>query len=374
MDLAKSSSVWHAALLLGALAAAPGWMAAQNSTPKAAPGAARKASPQEIQKHIDREWVKNALIHDMLDHWREASVMPSGFIQENLDRQWKPWGTQREASLNGQGRMLYTFTEAYKITKDPRYLDAITRSADFLLKMHDDQYGGYFNRVSPDFKVIDDSKTFYSSFAVFSLAHAYIATRDPKYQTAALSAWHDLRDKMRDGHFFEMTMKRDYSGPAVMNIGGRGRSESAAKNTGSAGARPSAVRQHSVNEHLFECLLGLYEATHSPEVWNEIKDEMNEIAKLYNYELGYLPDSYDDNWKPIPPASLNVGHLFEWATLFSKAVELGGDPKFIEMGNRSIDLGIKVGFSKNDGAVWMSAKPDGEIPRKYMIWWAECET
>ncbi len=66
-----------------------------------------RASQKVIDQHIDQAWMKKAMF-DLLDHWRDASVMPNGFIQENLDRQWKPWGTQREASLNGQGRQLYT--------------------------------------------------------------------------------------------------------------------------------------------------------------------------------------------------------------------------------------------------------------------------
>ncbi len=204
-----------------------------------------RASDAEIKKHIDRAWVTKAFLHDMMDHWLAASVMPSGFIQENLDRQWKPWGTQREASLNGQGRMLYTFVEAYKINHDKRYLDAMTKCADFLMKMHDDQYGGYFNRVSPDFKIIDDTKTGFTSFAIFPLAHAAMATNDAKYARAAMQAWTEVRDKMRDGQFFQNSMKRDFSGPAPMNMGaaGRGGPSTAAAPPGQAEVvlRPAAM-------------------------------------------------------------------------------------------------------------------------------------
>jgi len=337
----------------------------------------KRASDAEIKKHIDRAWVTNAFLHDMMDHWLAASVMPSGFIQENLDRKWQPWGTQREASLNGQGRMLYTFVEAYKIGHDKRYLDAVTKCADFLMKMHDDQYGGYFNRVSPDFKIIDDTKTGYTSFAVFPLAHAAMATNDPKYAKAAMQAWSEVRDKMRDGQFFQNSMKRDFSGPAPMNMGAAGRggpSTAAGAGAGDAGRGGLAARRHGLNVHMFEALLALYQATHSKEVWDEITAEMAVMEKLYNYDLGYLPEGFDENWKAPQPTTFNVGHLFEWASLFSRAVELGADPKFIPLGSRSIDLGIKVGFDKDDGGTWMNAGVDGTIARKYMIWWTECET
>jgi cellobiose epimerase len=333
----------------------------------------KRASDAEIKKHIDGEWLKKAFLNDMMEHWLNASLMPSGFIQENLDRQWKPWGTQREASLNGQGRMLYTFVEAYKVSGDKRYLDAIHKCADFLMKMHDDQYGGYFNRTTPDLKVIDDTKTGYTSFAIFPLAHAAIATKDQRYAKAAMDAWTEVRDKMRDGQFFQNSMKRDFSGTAPMNFGGARGGPSTA-----AGANPArggfAARRHGLNVHMFEALLALYQATHSKEIWKEISDEMAAFERLYDYDLGYLPEGFDENWKAPKPTGFNVGHLFEWATLFSQAVELGADPKFIQMGSRSIDLGLKVGFSKEDGATWMNAGADGTISRKYMIWWTECET
>lgn len=343
----------------------------------------QRASDAEIQKHIDRTWLTKAFLHDMMDHWLEASVMPNGFIQENLDRQWKPWGTQREASLNGQGRMLYTFVEAYKMSHDKRYLDAVTKCADFLMKMHDNTYGGYYNRVLPDFKVIDDTKTGFTSFAIFPLAHAYMATHDAKYEKAAMQAWTEVRDKMRDGQFFQNSMKRDFSGPAPMNMGGSGRGGpstaamqggGAPKAAGAPKAGGFAARRHGLNVHMFEALLALYQATKDQSVWAEITAEMDDMLKLYNYDLGYLPEGFDDNWKAPQPTSFNVGHLFEWASLFSRAVELGADPKFIPLGSRSIDLAIKVGYDQKDGATWMNANLDGSIPRKYMIWWTECET
>ncbi|HEX3747476.1 MAG TPA: AGE family epimerase/isomerase [Bryobacteraceae bacterium] len=334
-----------------------------------------RAPEKEIRQHIDPEWVKKALLHDMLDHWLTASVMPNGFIQENLDRQWKPWGTQREASLNGQGRMSYALVEGYEYSHDKRYLAAIQKTLDFLMKMHDDQYGGYYNRTTPDLKVIDDTKTGFTSFAIFPLAQAARVTGDKRYAKAALDAWGEVRDKMRDGPFFANSLKRDFSGPAPFNlasVGAAGAGRGARGGTGrGAGV---ATRRHGLNVHMFEALLALYDATHSKPVWEEIQSEMAEMLKLYDYDLGYLPEGFDENWKAAKPKSFNVGHLFEWASLFSRAVELGADPKFIQLGSRSIDLALKVGYDNEDGATWMNAGADGTIARRYMIWWTECET
>ncbi len=320
--------------------------------------------------------MKNNML-ELNEHWMKASVMPNGFIQENLDRQWKPMGTQREASLNGQGRQLYTLVEGYEYSHDKRFLDAMTKAADFLMKMHDDKYGGYFNRTTPDLKVIDDTKTAYVTFTIFPFANAYRVTKDPKYLKAAMDSYHEVLAKMRDGRppFFSIGMKRDFSGPSESPLGGR---ESSAGRAGGAQGGPGrsmfAPGSHMLNVHMFEAFLALYEATKSKEVWDEITAEMAAMEKLYDYKLGYLPEFFDANWKSTGGTSFNTGHLFEWASLFSKAVELGADPKFVQLGSRSLDLALKIGFNQPDGGEWMNANLDGTIPRKYMIWWTECET
>ena len=340
----------------------------------------RRLPDSEIRKYIDRTWIRKALVTDLLDHWVKASLMPSGFIQENLDRKWEPWGEQREASLNGQGRVLYTFAIGYEVSGgDKRYLDAITKAADFLLKMHDTEYGGYYNRTTPDLKVIDDTKGGFQSFAIYSLAHAARVTRNQKYADAAMAVYHELKAKMQDGPFITGNFKRDFSGPAPRGAGfGGGRGRGNAGPQGAAGQVPGAPARggfqmapggHMLNVHMFEALLGLYEATHSKEVWDQIAAEMDVMAKAFDYNIGYLAESYDKDWKPVGTPGANPGHLFEWASLLSHAVELGADPKFIELGSRNIDFGLKF-YNKEVGG--LGGRNAGGQPAQ-MLWWPQCE-
>ncbi len=384
---------------LAALVAAAGAIGmARSAAPQASPSKLTpmtRAPQAEIQKHLDRGWVKTALVGGLLDYWLKNSIEPNGFIQENLDRQWKPWGTQREASVNGQGRQLYTMAIAYELAKDKAHLDGLTRGMDFLLKMRDEEYGGYYDRVTPELKVINDNKTGFSSFALYSLAHAGRVTGNKKYTDAAMVLFREIRDKMRDGPFIGSgSYVRDFTKPGASPFGGPragapgGAAGGAAAARGAAaGAAPgarggqgvpgapggpgagAAVRRHGINLHMFEALMGLYETTKSEEVWYEITSELKAIERLYNYDIGYLPEGYDEDWKPVGNPSGNPGHLFEWASLLSHAVELGADPKFIQLGSRSLDLGLK---SYNDavgglGGVNASGQPS------QMLWWPQCE-
>jgi cellobiose epimerase len=323
--------------------------------------------------HIDPDWVQKTLVGGLLDYWLKASVMPNGFIQENLDRDWKPWGTQREASLNGQGRQLYCMAMGYELTKRKDYLDAVHKSADFLLKMRDPEYGGFYNRMTPDLKVIDDTKTGFTSFTITPLAHIARITGEKKYADEAMRSWHEVSTKMRDGQFFYNSMKRDFSGPQQSNIGNPAGAATTAGARNGVGAG-FAARRHGLNVHMFEALLALYEATKDKTVWDEIQTELEAMAKMFDHERGYLPEGFDENWKAAVPKTYNTGHLFEWPSLFSRAVEFGADPKFIDLGSRSIDTALKAGLDPATGGVWMNSNVEGGPARKYMIWWAECET
>lgn len=370
---------------------------AQEAAKSASTKIHQRIPDSEIRKHVDREWVRKSLVNDLLDHWVQASLMPSGFIQENLDRQWKPWGEQREASLNGQGRVLYTFAIGYEVSGgQKRYQDAITKGADFLLKMHDDQYGGYFNRTTPDLKVMDDTKGGFQSFAIFSLAQAARVTKNQRYAKAAMDVFHELKAKMADGPFISGNFKRDFSGPAARTgLGSRGGPGgpgvpggargagvpgAGAPGAGAPGAGAPGTGQqarggfgapggHRLDVHMFEALLGLYEATRSKEVWDMIAAELDVMAKVYNYDQGYLSEGYDANWKEVGNPLLNPGHLFEWASLLSHAVELGADPKFIELGSRNIDMGLKA-YNKDVGG--LGGKNAAGQPVN-MLWWPQCE-
>jgi mannobiose 2-epimerase len=337
-----------------------------------------RAPLAEIRKHVDRAWVTTAATTGLMDYWVKHSVEPNGFIQENLDRQWKPWGTQREASVNGQGRQLYSMAVGYEMGKSKEHLAALTRGMDFLMKMRDPEFGGYFDRVTPELKVLNENKTGFSSFALYSLAHAGRVTGDKKYLDAAMVLFREVRDKMRDGPFIGSgSFTRDFMQRAPGGLfGGGGRGGTAPGATsptqGTAPTPPAmggAARRHGINLHMFEALLGLYEATGSEEVWYEISSELKAIERLFDYNIGYLPEGYDENWKPVGNPSGNPGHLFEWASLLSRAVELGADPKFIELGSRNLDLGLK---SYNDAVGGLGGRTaDGKPSR--MLWWPQCE-
>jgi mannose/cellobiose epimerase-like protein (N-acyl-D-glucosamine 2-epimerase family) len=344
----------------------------------------------QIEDHFNRDWLRDAVTHGLVDYWVKNSVAPNGFIQEDLDRQWKQWGTQEEATVNGQGRQLLSMTLVYDMNgrKDKQYLDAITRSADFLLKMHDPQYGGYYLRVGSDGHVIEDAKTGYQSFALYSLAMVGQATGEKKYLDAAMDEFRVIRDHMDDAEFFgaggsyTRDWKKIQAGPggggsvrsgfedAMGWSSGNPPTERRQQPNPGAAMMGGAARAHCVDLHMFEALLGLYEATKSEEVWREVDKELSGISRVFDYKLGYLSACYDADWKPVGPPTANPGHfLFEWASELSRAVDLGADPKYIELGNRILNLAVTT-YEPQIGGLGGYNAQGKPVP---MLWWPQCE-
>ena len=38
-----------------------------------------------LRQHIDADWFRKALIEE-IDHWRKSAELPSGFVQQTIDR------------------------------------------------------------------------------------------------------------------------------------------------------------------------------------------------------------------------------------------------------------------------------------------------
>jgi mannobiose 2-epimerase len=378
-------------LFAGVAATAMQPASAQANTSATSANTQARIPDWEIEDHLSRNWLRDTVTHGLVDYWVKNSVAPNGFIREDLNRDWKPWGTQQEATVNGQGRQLLSMTLVYEMNgkKDKQYLDAMTRAANFLLKMHDPQYGGYFLRIGSDGHVIEDNKTGYQSFALYSLATMGQVTGDKKYLDAATDLFRVIRDKMDDNEFFGAggSYTRDWK---KIPRGGAGTGGANAPSGfvdamgWSSGNPPNALRQrnpgagsfgvsgavHCVDLHMFEALLGLYEATKSPEVWQEVDKELNGISRVFDYKLGYLSACYDADWKPVGSPTANPGHfLFEWASELSRAVDLGADPKFIGLGNRILDLAVTT-YNPAIGGLGGSNAQGQPSP---MLWWPQCE-
>jgi hypothetical protein len=84
---------------------------------------------------------------------------------------------------------------------------------------------------------------------------------------------------------------------------------------------------------------------------------------------------YDSNWKPAPPERagyLELGHQFEWAFLLSHAVEKGFPKRYLAIGERLLNYGMKVAYDKEEGGIFSRLDAQGAVVRGPKGWWKQC--
>ena len=196
--------------------------------------------PSATERRIDAVWFRHSLVEGHLSHWLQAAPTPQGRFRFNADRNWRA-KEENVADLTAQARFVYVMAAGYELTGDSRYLDQVKAGADFMLtRMHDPEFGGFFDRVSPEGKVLYPGKQSYgNAFAIFGLAHAYRATGDVRYLDAAMDNWRVVKRHLWDpGGGLAPATSQDFS-------------------------RREGVNTQNPMMHLFEALLALYDASGS---------------------------------------------------------------------------------------------------------------
>jgi len=286
----------------------------------------------KVRDAIDGKWMRSNLIDENLVRWLDASLTENGFLRPNLDNQWKPKKSQF-ATIVSQGRLLYVFSAAHRLTGEDRYRIAAERGGDFLLKYFGDSLnGGFYWKVSPDGTVSERTKSLYGqAFAIFGLSHAYLATGNDRYRQEAMACWQTCKNKLRDnsgGYFADA--QEDFS-------------------------KPDGHTQNPIM-HMFEALLALYDATGSTEILEDVGCIAEFVCnRLLVVEAGFIPEEFDSTWT-IPAESngvvwIEMGHQPKWAFLLSEGVERGLPRSYLTKGNRLLDYAIERGYDRVRGGL-----------------------
>jgi mannose/cellobiose epimerase-like protein (N-acyl-D-glucosamine 2-epimerase family) len=317
-------------------------------------GPALAGPASDISTHVDREWFRKTLAGETA-HWRDSAFTPEGFFKVNLDRQWRQVGNQN-GTLVSQSRQIFVMAQGYELTREASYLEAVRKGADFLLeRFRDFDQGLFFYSMTPEGKILDESKNSYGlAFVIFALSHAGRVTGDDKYKKAALATWGEMKSHLRDETgFFKPKTDRGYA---------------------------KVIGQNTQNPmmHLFEALLALYDATQSAEILKDAEDHANRIfTRLYQEREGRLPEIYDAEWRPAAATqqgSIELGHQFEWAFLLSHGVEKGMPARYLGIAERLLDYGMKVGYDSEEGGVFSRGDYDQKAIREPKGWWEQCES
>ncbi len=302
-----------------------------------------------------------------------------GFFHMNLDHQFHQTRMPFSTSV-AQSRGIYMNIEAYRASKDERFLNAAIVGTNFLLAhFHDPDDGGYFWEVDQNGTVVDDQKQGYGNVhPLLMLAKMYEITQRQDYLDAAL-----LQLDVLKAHFLDP----DYPGGILPGFN-RDFSE------------VIGVKNIDTFTHFFEALLALYDATEGAQ-----QQEVAALIQLHGDYLvghlyhdqdgftdrGYVAYNYDDAWQPsqLPytratqwsgALQASTGHNIELAYLLSRAVERGFSPAWLATANKLIKFCLEYTLDPKTGGMLYdvtdySGNPlPGNPDNSQLIYWPQAET
>ena len=159
---------------------------------------------EEMDATLDRDilkpWFPRALDND------------HGGFRSNFDSEWKPFGKESKFSVF-QGRMTWVASKIVERRPDlkQQYEPYVKRGVDYLTgTLWDKENGGFYWGLSEDGEIspfYTDGKQLYGmSFAIYGLAAAYRATKDPRALEYAQKGFRWIEEHAHDaknGGYFE---------------------------------------------------------------------------------------------------------------------------------------------------------------------------
>ncbi|MEJ1420273.1 MAG: AGE family epimerase/isomerase [Candidatus Sedimenticola sp. (ex Thyasira tokunagai)] len=390
-----------------------------------------------INDHVDGAVIAQQIIVDA-DLWNGGLSGTTGWGVYNAPQSYDPgfgglffpsiekdWTQENypNGSATGvsQSRSIYSNVEAYRqavaLGQDAsRFQSAATAGADYLLSNNfsDSTFGGFYwgNDFTGSNPSADRKNSYGQVHPVFALTHTYSITNDSTYLDGALSGFDAYYSHMHEGANTGGGFEGAYLGSADRDWSN------------------ASSRNLDVMTHTFETLDELYHQlpdghARKAEFRDKAVDAGNHImASMFqqmqgvgNEDKGFIPWHNDAQWDPVltdpDPTKWwgnewrfsSPGHNFEYAFLFSRAVERGlvtgaiADEwlakseklmnyalefSFGDVGNISADPDSKYmgvlydrldfGMGFDEGAVIIQEDSSGNpLPIQTLNWWPQAE-
>jgi len=308
------------------------------------------------------EQIRDILENNILNYWLNLDDHRGGFYGRvtgdgNLDRE-----ASRGAILNA--RILWTFSYAYRILGDRKYLlPALNAKTYFIQHFIDHKFGGVYWSVDGEGNKEDTKAQLYAQgFAIYALSECYAATKDDEALKAAVNIFKIVETHFADhqnGGYIE-ALARDFSHLEDMRLSERDANVDKTMNS---------------HLHLLEGFANLYKVWPDEKLKTSIKCLLEILAtKIYNAATGHLELYFDKEWKVLP-GGVSYGHDIETSWL---ALECAFALKDFDAVNmiKPVCKGLYKGGMEGyqpDGSLVYEIREDGSLDDSRQ-WWVEAET
>jgi mannobiose 2-epimerase len=319
--------------------------------------------PNDILNNLSIE-VKTELTENILPFWMEKAVDPSGGFYGQIDGNGK---VNQKADKGGilNARILWTFSAAFNLLRDQKYLEMAAYSRDHILKyFFDTEWGGTFWKITHDGKPADTKKQIYSqAFFIYALSEHYSASGDKLSLEKAIELYRLIEEKSADTKLngYLEAYSRNWNLLDDLRLSDKDDNEKKTTNT---------------HLHILEAYTNLLK------VWkdNELKARLRNLVNIFLDKIidpaaGHLLLFFDENWNSRS-SLVSYGHDIEASWLVYEAAKALNDQALIEKTKRMcLALGIaSLEGLQPDGSMMYEKDDNKGIYDIDRHWWPQAET
>lgn len=264
------------------------------------------------------------------------------------------------------GRILWSFSAAYRVLGKEEYLAAATRMKDYILAhFYDQEFGGTYWSLDYLGQPKDTKKQFYAlGFMIYGLSEYVRATGDSEALDYAIRLFHTIEEHSLDvvyNGYIEAT-SRDWQPLADMRL-----SELDAN-------YPKSQNTHL---HIIEPYANLYRVWKSPELEKALRNLIFIFTdKILNPDTHHLDLFFETDWTRGAGWLESYGHDIECSWLIHEAALVLGDPEVlraVEPVVKEVAKASEKGLNA-DGSMTHEANLDTGHVDSDRHWWVQAET
>ncbi len=209
-------------------------------------------------------------------------------------------------------RILWFFSEAYRLLKDEALLEEAHHAYGMLKLMTDQQNGGVYWALNADCTVADGTKhTYNQAFAIYALSAYFGVSKNPYALERAKELFRVIETKCRDEGGYLEAFTADWRPESNEKLSENG---------------VMAVRTMNTLLHVMEGYTGLYQIWPDEELKNRLYEILNIWeTKIYNREKRRQEVFFDHEYRTLIDLH-SFGHDIETSWLAEKTLEALKDP------------------------------------------------
>ena len=311
-----------------------------------------------------KQTMKDVLEHNILSYWIDHVVdKENGGFYGRIDGD-DQIHVQAEKGAVMNARILWAFSAAYRVLRNPAYLEAATRAKDyFLAHFVDKENGGVYWSVDYQGNPLDTKKQTYAiGFAIYGFSEYARATGDAEALEMAKRLYHDIEthayDSENQGYIEALTC--DWQPIADMRLSDKDENGSRTMNT---------------HLHIIEPYTNLYRVWKDAALEKSIRNLLDIFTdKLLNPETHHLDLFFDDKWQGKRNVE-SYGHDIEASWLLHETALVLDDKAVLqkmEQVIRRIADAADEGLRPDGSMVYEHWKDTDEYDLQRQ-WWVQCE-